>query len=142
MDLTVRDAMMLYQTTLRNVGLYTSVSLALLGYSRFYRGKGNSVYNISFIIISMFFLMFALVIVRNLLADHKIILDNFSDDEKEHLLKWYQIPEALQYVLGIILLFSAYTLVRQVREINKLYNIIITIYNTTTTVAGFEPART
>tara|TARA_B000000557_G_scaffold3973_1_gene3135 strand:- start:81 stop:437 length:357 start_codon:yes stop_codon:yes gene_type:complete len=116
MDLTVRDAMMLYQTTLRNVGLYTSVSLALLGYSRFYRGKGNTLYNISFIVISMIFLLFALVIVRNLLADHDIILDNFSDDEKEHLLKWYQIPVALQYVLGIILLFSAYTLVRQVRD--------------------------
>lgn len=115
MELTVRDAMMLYHTTLRNVGLYTSVSLALLGYSRFYRGKGNSLYNISFIIISMIFLMFALVIVRNLLADHKNTLDNFSDDEKEHLLKWYQIPEILQYVLGIILLFSGYTLVRQVR---------------------------
>ena len=116
MELTVRDAMMLYQTTLRNVGLYTSVSLALLGYSRFYRGKGNSLYNISFIIISMIFLLFALVIVRNLLADHKIILDKFSDDEKEHLLKWYQIPEALQYALGIIFLFSAYTLVRQVKD--------------------------
>ena len=119
MDLTVRDTMMLYQTTLRNVGLYTSVSLALLGYSRFYRGKGNALYNISFIIISMIFLLFALTIVRNLLADHKEILKKFSDEEKEPLLKWYLIPQALQYALGVVFLFSTYTLIRQIRENKK-----------------------
>ena len=38
---TEKDLLMFYQTSLRNVGLFTSISLALLGYSRFYRGKNK-----------------------------------------------------------------------------------------------------
>ena len=36
---TGKDLLMFYQTTLRNVGLYTTISFAALGYSRFYRDK-------------------------------------------------------------------------------------------------------
>jgi hypothetical protein len=39
MELTFKDTLMFYQTSLRNVGLYTSIALALLGVSRFYRGQ-------------------------------------------------------------------------------------------------------
>ena len=58
---TEKDLLMYYHSSLRNVGLFTSVSLALLGYSRFYRGKIKT-YNIAFIIISLLFLICALVI--------------------------------------------------------------------------------
>ena len=34
-----KDLVMMYHTALRNVGLYTSLSFALLGISRFYRTK-------------------------------------------------------------------------------------------------------
>ena len=56
MELTFKDTLMFYQTSLRNVGLYTSISLALLGSSRFHRNKGNKLFNISFILISMIIL--------------------------------------------------------------------------------------
>ena len=34
----------LYNTQIRNVGLYLSISLALLGYSRYYRGKNDNIF--------------------------------------------------------------------------------------------------
>ena len=34
-----KDLVMMYHTALRNIGLYTSLSFALLGISRFYRKK-------------------------------------------------------------------------------------------------------
>jgi len=48
MKLSFKEILMFYHTSLRNVGLYTSISLALLGSSRFYRGKGDQIYNIGF----------------------------------------------------------------------------------------------
>ena len=36
---TERDLLMFYHTSIRNIALFTSVSFAALGYSRFYRGK-------------------------------------------------------------------------------------------------------
>ena len=38
---TERDLLMFYQTTLRNVGLYTSLSFAALGYPDFTEVKVN-----------------------------------------------------------------------------------------------------
>ena len=36
MGYTEKDLIMMFHTSLRNMGLYTSLSLALLGYSRYY----------------------------------------------------------------------------------------------------------
>ena len=35
MKYTEKDLIMMYHTTLRNMGLYTSLSMALFGYSRY-----------------------------------------------------------------------------------------------------------
>jgi hypothetical protein len=35
MEFSFKDTLMFYQTSLRNVGLYTSISLALLGVTSF-----------------------------------------------------------------------------------------------------------
>jgi len=40
-----KEMTMYFQTSFRNVGLYTTVSLAMLGYSRYYRDK-NAHYNV------------------------------------------------------------------------------------------------
>ena len=53
---TEKDILMFYQTSLRNVGLYTSISFALLASSRFYRGK-NKMYNVLFIVLSLLVLL-------------------------------------------------------------------------------------
>ena len=44
----------LYHTSMRNVGLYTSISFAALGYSRYHRGK-TFFLNVLLIFISMVF---------------------------------------------------------------------------------------
>ena len=51
-SMSLTQIKMLYHTNIRNVALFTSVSLALLGYSRYYRESRFQIYNISFIIIS------------------------------------------------------------------------------------------
>ena len=113
MKLSARNLMMLYQTTLRNVGLFTSISLALLVSSRYYREKGNKLYNISFIIISMMCLMVSINILSHMLIDHKKILKQLNETEKNVIGKWYKIPYYTQYILYSIMTFSAFTLVRE-----------------------------
>ena len=116
MELTAKELMMLYHTSLRNVGLYTSISLALLGYSRFYRGKGMMIYNISFILISILCLFLAIQVLHNMIADHAVMFENLDDHEKKMLGKWYLIPNFGKYMLYIIMVFSFYTLYRQFKE--------------------------
>ena len=105
-----------YQTTIRNVGLYTSISLAFLGYSRYYRGK-NKLYNVGPLIISMFFNFFSILFLLFLLEDHKVYNENIKDDPYYNLLdKWYIIPQTLLFIISIVLLFSIYTLYKQIKH--------------------------
>jgi hypothetical protein len=53
--ITEKDYLMYFHTSVRNLGLYISVALAILAVSRAYRGK-NRVYNVSFILITLMFL--------------------------------------------------------------------------------------
>lgn len=114
MELTFKDTLMFYQTSLRNVGLYTSISLALLGVSRFYRGKGDPVYNIAFILVSMATLMLAFSILQNLNRQVTMFGEKLKDVEQKKIIdEWLTISMTLQFVLVTISIFSMYTLYRQ-----------------------------
>jgi len=118
MGYTEKDLIMMYHTTLRNMGLYTSLSLALLGYSRYYRGKGSMVYNVCFIIFSLIFMLGAMIIGIYLIKDlEKLLPTVVREKGKEHeqymLRKWLDIPKAIIIVESAILCFGVWTLVEQ-----------------------------
>jgi hypothetical protein len=116
MELTFKDTLMFYQTSLRNVGLYTSISLALLGVSRFYRGKGDNMYNIAFILVSLATLMLAFSILRNLNSQISLIKESLKDENQKKIVDdWLMISNSLQLVLITISIFSVYTLYRQIQ---------------------------
>ena len=110
---TEKDLLMFYQTSLRNVGLFTSISLALLGYSRFYRGK-NKIYNVAFIILSLAILVCAIIISKYLIQD----LEKMSKKvDTTYLEKWVALPK---YIMVINVLVGSFGLVTLVREIRKM----------------------
>ena len=112
MELTFKDTLMFYQTSLRNVGLYTSVALALLGVSR---GNGDSVYNIAFILLSIATLMLAFSILRNLNSQISMFKDGLKDEnQKKIVADWLMISNSLQLVLITITIFSIHTFYRQI----------------------------
>lgn len=114
MELTFKDTLMFYQTSLRNVGLYTSISLGLLGVSRFYRGKGDFVYNTSFILLSMATLFLAISILRFLIRHVSVFRENLNDEKQKTMVsEWLGISNTLQYVVGTVLILSVYTFYRQ-----------------------------
>lgn len=137
---TEKDLLMYYHTGLRSVGLYTSLSLALLGYSRYFReqheehedqeqnnlnskktklsvkGLYGKVYeyenilNIAFIIISIIIMACANTICGYLLEDLKQ-MQNIT--KTTYITKWLIIP---RYIFGInclITSFGAYTLLKE-----------------------------
>tara|TARA_B100000131_G_C17594360_1_gene400664 strand:+ start:45 stop:398 length:354 start_codon:yes stop_codon:yes gene_type:complete len=113
MELTFKDTLMFYQTSLRNVGLYTSISLALLGTSRFHRSKGNKLFNVSFILISMIILFLAITILRTLISNMNLFNGKLEQNEQELVKEWLFIPEYLQYTLFVVLAFSTFTLYKE-----------------------------
>ena len=109
---TERDLLMFYQNTLRNVGLFTSLSFTALGYSRFYRGK-DKLYNIALIIFSLVTLAIAIMITFFLINDferYQIVLQSKEAD------KWLLLPKSIFYFSIGILFLGLYTLYREVRS--------------------------
>jgi hypothetical protein len=112
MNLTFKEVQLLFHTNLRNVGLFTSISLAMLGYSRYYR-KISQLYNITFILISIAFLGIAtyldIILLRNLERTNKNIDKKYSESMDILLL----IPKLLLGINSIVFLFTSYTLFRE-----------------------------
>jgi len=101
-----------FQTTTRNIGLYTSVSFAALAYSRAHRGKDNMV-NILLICTSIVFTCIALLITNYLLDDINKFTSSTSD--YDDIKKWELIPNLLNITNIILLLVTFYTLFKQIR---------------------------
>ena len=115
-ELSFYQIQALFNTQIRNVGLYLSISLGLLGYSRYYRTKNNDIgdlYDLSFVLLSIFFLMISLYICCNMINNHNIYTKKIKNEELELLKKWIILPKLLFILLIIILLFNIYTFIRQ-----------------------------
>tara|TARA_B100001094_G_C18052385_1_gene730728 strand:- start:63 stop:404 length:342 start_codon:yes stop_codon:yes gene_type:complete len=109
----IKDIQTVYHTNLRNVGLFTSVSLALMGSSRFFRGKDMQFRNIGYLTLSIICIVISILLASYLLEDHKIYMNKIKNEEKNLLNKWYIIPNIL-LITNIILLFIAlYTMYLQ-----------------------------
>ena len=106
-----KDILMFYQTSLRNVGLYMSISFALLASSRFYRGK-NKIYNILFLLLSLSILLCSTTLCKYLIDDLKNMKQNL--DEIKYLNKWQTIPQIIYYVNIVVGLIGATTLFKQI----------------------------
>lgn len=103
---TENEILNFYHTALRNVGLYTSISFALLASSRFYRGK-NKAYNVMFLLFSLSILFCAISLCKYLIDDLKSMKEKL--DETKYLSKWQTIPQAILYIdiaIGCIITFT------------------------------------
>ena len=107
---TQKDLLMYFQTSLRNMGLYTSLSFGALGYSRFYRGK-NPIYNIYFILVSLVFTTITIYIGINLLKD----LTSFNKKIKSsYIYKWELLPKVILFFNFGGLIFGLFTLYNEI----------------------------
>ena len=109
---TERDLLMYYQTTLRNTGLFTTLSFAALSYSRYYRGKGH-LFNVSLIIVSMIFMTITLILARYLVEDSikwKKEINTKSID------KYLLLPRVIFVVNALLLVLAFYTLIRELMK--------------------------
>ena len=109
---TEKDIIMMYQTTIRNVGLYTSISLATLAYSRAYRDKGF-LRNIAGIIISICIISIAISINYYLYKD----IEHFSKKiELTVIDKWATLLPFIGIMQIFIVLLNLFTLYNQINK--------------------------
>lgn len=110
-----------FHTTIRNIGLYLSVSLALFGAARYYRkGSERSRYRqLLFVILSLAFTSNAFLISKYLIHDHMKILNKYDQKTVKPILKWYTIPKMLYYTSALFAFFSIYLCLNTTRKIIK-----------------------
>ena len=108
-----------FHTTIRNVGLYLSVSLAVLGASRYYRkgAERSRVKQLMFTAISLAFTTKAFLISKFLLNDHLAVLKNYEKKEVQQVYKWYIIPKMLLATSSLFICFSLYLSLNTIRKI-------------------------
>jgi hypothetical protein len=107
-----KEIMMYFHTSLRNIGLFTSVSLAMLGYSRFYRGK-NIIYNVTFILISLAFL--AMTMYKTMILERSLnkMTSHLNDPDIYEIRSLIKIPRYTFYLNIIVFSFGVFTLGRE-----------------------------
>ena len=109
MKLTEKDLLMMYHTEIRNIGLYTSISLAALAYSRAYRGKGY-MRNVSGIMVEIGILLIAMFINFYLYRDLQMYMKELESDIME---KWVQLLPLIGLIQLGSLGLNIYTLYKQ-----------------------------
>ena len=100
---------MYFHTTLRNVGLYTTLSYGSLAYSRVYRGN-SPVYDSMLIAVSIAFLLIAFILNYFLYQDIVAFIkkQDLGDEVNGHL----RISQAIFGIHGILFLLGLFTLLR------------------------------
>jgi uncharacterized membrane protein YidH (DUF202 family) len=113
---SLQTILMYYHTSLRNIGLYTSLSLATLAASRFHRDK-SFMLNISLIIVSIVFNLISTAIGLYMLSDIRHMRANQEEQEKDSLVnKWTLLPNVTIVINSCIILTSLYVLYEQVTK--------------------------
>jgi hypothetical protein len=102
-----RKFKMYIHSTLRNVGLFTSLAYGSLAYSRIYRGH-NVIYDILLILISMIFIAISFTINLHLYTD----IVEFNKKNDKQMWRWEPISMAVMGIHTILLLLSLFTLYR------------------------------
>ena len=116
LELSVRVIMMYYHTSFRNIGLYTSLSLATLGASRFHRGKSYML-NISLIAVSILFNILAILVGRYMLNDIDYMKNKQEEVTPLTLVdKWAMLPKITIAINICIILSSFVVLYEQVTK--------------------------
>ena len=102
-----------YHTSIRNIGLYCSLALGALVYSRYHREK-TFLINIAMILVSLIFSILSTIIGLYLLQDIQTIL---NDDSSIGTVidKWLMIPNIMLIVNALILLSTLFVLFNQFR---------------------------
>lgn len=105
---TEKDIMMYFHTALRNAGLYTSTSLALLGISRYYRNK-NKIISLIFVVLTLFTLCVGFSLCFYLNSDFEEMVSSLK--KPMYVDKWYFIPKlvlGIQICIAILCLYRVY----------------------------------
>ena len=107
-----KEITMYYHTSFRNVGLFTTLSLGALGYSRYYRGK-IQYYNIVLILISFILLSISVLFNLYLYTDIQDYINEYQDKEVQ---RFVTINYIMAGVHGVFVLLCILTLFRNASQ--------------------------
>ena len=111
LKLNEKDFLMYFHTAIRNLGLYLSASLAILGVSRAYRGK-NRIYNVAFIVLSLAILLISIYKNYYLIINLQKMATNIGSNQF-HIRENILVPKMFLLLNGFLTMFSVFTLFRE-----------------------------
>ena len=104
---------MYFHSTIRNIGVYTTLAYGSLAYSRAYRGQ-NFIYDIILIFISIAFIVIAFFMNYGL---HKDIQSFILKNKDTSTLQLLHISQAIFGILTILFLLGLFTFLRSINMV-------------------------
>lgn len=107
---------MYYHTTLRNIGLYTSIAIAIIGFSRQFI-KTDKVFDILFHLIGILFLNFSIFISYYLIRNINKIFSSSAINKKikdAHYNSMYYLPIVIMITNIFVFALSIYSLITNI----------------------------
>ena len=113
-ELDERKFLMYYHSSMRNLGLFISVSMAILAVSRAYRGK-IKLYNVGFIILTLLFLFIAGYINFYMILSLQK-MDKQIKTNDYHVRELMIVPSFIMMLICFVFVFCIFTLFREMSD--------------------------
>lgn len=104
----------LFHNSLRNVGLFLSISLATLAVARYWR-KSSLGYSILYHILSLFFLVTSTFVAFKVIQNqNRLLVKLESEEDQEEIKLWNMIPigvlvlNTIYFMISVITLYMTY----------------------------------
>lgn len=94
---TPTQLLTLFQSTFRNIGLYTSIGLAILVGSRYYRNQKKFSFNHLFLLLlSLMFILYAIFVNYFMVTDFNKFIETNTNDVS-HISKWINLSYTILF---------------------------------------------
>ena len=113
-EMDERKFLMYYHSSMRNLGLFISVSMAILAVSRAYRGK-IKIYNVGFIILTLLFLFIAGYINFYMILSLQK-MDKQIKTNDYHVKELMIVPSFIMMLILFVFIFCVFTLFREMSD--------------------------
>ena len=95
------DELSLFHSILRNIGVYTSISFAILAASRYHKDNNNNSHRLGFLLLGLIYILCTIILLLQLIFVYN--KDSKESDKIEN--QWYILPNILLCINVSIFLY-------------------------------------
>tara|TARA_R110002012_G_C11440910_1_gene590591 strand:- start:274 stop:699 length:426 start_codon:yes stop_codon:yes gene_type:complete len=122
----LKNIMMYYHTSLRNVGLFSTLSISLFTFSLFFHKKNNLIATTILHFISLLSLIISIFIAYYLSHDLEYFIirnKEFHKTNSSIVNKWHSLSQYVLYFIFVLILIFLYVLFNDIKQLRSKFKL-------------------